>query len=269
MTRLPQRIVCLTAESAEILYALGAQDRLVGVSGYTVRPPEARHKPRVGGYTSIDLDRVDALDPDFIIAYSDLQADITAALAKRGRTILHLNQRRLEEIFAAIALIGAVVDRSDAAADLIDRLREECRVMSAAADRLARRPRVYFEEWDEPLISGIGWVSEAVACAGGIDVFAELSASSSAAGRLVRPDDVVQRNPEIIFASWCGKKVRAERLIARPGWDRINAVRHGRIHEIKSADILQPGPSVLTGMRRMADAIADWSRTLEPEACPA
>jgi iron complex transport system substrate-binding protein len=255
----PRRIVCLTPESAEILYALGAGERVVGVSGYTVTPPEARRKPKVGAYTTVDLDRVMGLDPDLVVAYSDLQADVTAALARRGATVLHLNQRTFDGLCHAIELLGGVVGEPTAAAELIGRIRGECASASRAARALPRRPRVYFEEWDDPLIAGIGWVSEAVAIAGGDDVFADLNRSGAARDRVVSADDVRRRNPDIVFASWCGKKVRTERIASRPGWHDIAAVRDGHVYEIKSAHILQPGPSVLTGVRQMAERIAVWS----------
>ncbi len=258
-SHLPQRIVCLTAESVDILYALGAGERVVGVSGYTVTPEDARRKPKVGAYTSVKFDAIAALQPDLIIASSDLQAEITATLVRRGATVLHLNQRHLNDILAAIALIGGVVGLSAAAATLVERLETEWNAIAAAAAHLSRRPRVYFEEWDDPLISGIGWVSEAVALAGGDDVFADRGACHAAADRVVSPADVVRCDPEIVFASWCGKKVRPERIASRPGWEAIRAVREGRIHEIKSAHILQPGPAILRGTRQMAAAVAAWA----------
>ncbi len=256
---LPTRIVCLTAESVDILYALGAGDLVVGISGYTVTPEEARRKPKVGAYTSVDFEKIFALEPDLVIAYSDLQADITATLARRGATILHLNQRSLAGMFEAIALIGAVVGRMPAATVLVDQLRAECESMRTAAMSLPRRPRVYFEEWDDPLITGIHWVSEAVALAGGEDVFADLGTGGIAAERIVSSAEVIRRDPEMVFASWCGKKVRADRIAARPGWDGITAVREGRIYEIKSAHILQPGPVIMRGMRQLATTIAAWA----------
>lgn len=264
----PKRIVCLTAESTDILYALGAGDLVVGVSGYTVTPPEARKKPKVGAYTTVDLERVTVLKPDLVIAYSDLQADITAALVRRGMTVVHLNQRDFGGMYAAIALLGRVVGASQAAEALIERIRGECAAVAAAAQALPRRPRVYFEEWDDPMIAGIGWVSEAVTLAGGDDVFAALSRAPSAKDRVVSGDEVRRRNPHIIFASWCGKKVRAERIAARPGWGDIDAVRDRHVYEIKSANILQPGPAMLTGLREMAGRIGAWSAQQSGEARP-
>lgn len=262
----PQRIVCLTAESAEILYALGAGDRVVGVSGYAVEPPGVRKKPKVGAYTTVDLERVSVLKPDLVVAYSDLQADIAASLVRRGMTVLHLNQRDFEGMYAAIELLGRVVDRAREASALVERVRGECAAAAQAAATLPRRPRVYFEEWDDPLIAGIGWVSEAVAMAGGDDVFADLSRSASAKDRMVSADDVRRRNPDIVFASWCGKKVRKDRVTTRPGWDEIAAVRNGDVYEIKSAHILQPGPAMVRGMKHMAELIAAWSKGHSREA---
>jgi iron complex transport system substrate-binding protein len=252
-----------------MLYALGEGDRVVGVSGYTVTPSEARKKPKVGAYTTVDIDRVMALKPDLVVAYSDLQADITASLVRLGATVLHLNQRSFDGLCAAIDLLGHVVGEPQAAAALIDRFRSECDAVVRAAAVLPRRPRVYFEEWDEPLIAGIGWVSEALTLAGGEDVFADISRSGSAKDRVVTADEVRRRNPDIIFASWCGKKVRMDRITTRPGWSEIGAVRAGHVHEIKSAHILQPGPAVLKGMKQMADVIATWSLERVGEARPA
>lgn len=265
----PRRIVCLTAESAETLYALGEGDRVVGVSGYTVTPPEARKKPKVGAYTTVDIERVMALKPDLVVAYSDLQAEITASLVRRGATVLHLNQRSVDGMCAAIDLLGQVVGAQPAATALVDSIRGECAAVVHAATVLPRRPRVYFEEWDEPLIAGIGWVSEAMTLAGGDDVFADISGCGAAKDRVVAPDEVRRRNPDMIFASWCGKKVRRDRIATRPGWGEIEAVRTGHVHEIKSAHILQPGPGVLKGMKQMADLIAAWSMERVGEARPA
>lgn len=255
----PQRIVCLTAESAEILYALGAGDRVVGVSGYTVEPPEARKKPKVGAYTTVNVERVSVLKPDLVVAYSDLQAEITATLVRRGMTVLHLNHRDFGGMYETIDLLGRVVGASRAAEALVGRIRGECADVVETAAGLPRRPRVYFEEWDEPMIAGIGWVSEAVAMAGGDDVFVDRHRAGSAKDRVVSGEDVRSRNPDIVFASWCGKKVRVDRIMSRPGWREVGAVRNGHVYEIKSAHILQPGPSVLTGMRRMSNLIAAWS----------
>jgi iron complex transport system substrate-binding protein len=216
----------------------------------------------------VDIDRVMALKPDLVVAYSDLQADITASLVRLGATVLHLNQRSFDGLCAAIDLLGHVVGEPQAAAALIDRFRSECDAVVRAAAVLPRRPRVCFEEWDEPLIAGIGWVSEALTLAGGEDVFADISRSGSAKDRVVTADEVRRRNPDIIFASWCGKKVRWTGSRLGPV-EEIGAVRAGHVHEIKSAHILQPGPAVLKGMKQMADVIATWSLERVGEARPA
>ena len=252
-----------------MLYALGAGGRVVGVSGYTVTPAEARKKPKVGAYTTVNIERVMALKPDLVLAYSDLQAEITASLVRQGATVLHLNHRTFGGMCAAIELLGQVVGAQPAAAALVNRIRRECDAVVQTAGRLPRRPRVYFEEWDEPLIAGIGWVSEAVTLAGGEDVFADVSRSGSAKDRVVAPEEVRRRNPDIIFASWCGKKVRMDRITTRPGWSEVGAVRTGHVHEIKAAHILQPGPGVLKGMKQMADLIAAWSIERAAEVRPA
>lgn len=256
----PSRIVCLTAESTEIVYALGAGDRVVGVSGFSVFPEEARQKPRIGGYTGIRPERVLALSPDLILAYSDLQADTTAELARAGATVLHLNQRSLAQIFEAILLIGRVIGEAEAAEGLCAEINQE--IDACRADSPVRKPRVYFEEWDDPLICGIGWVSDLIEVAGGEDLFREKAASPAAKGRMIDPEEVIKRDPEMLFASWCGKRVSVERIRTRPGWNRISAVREGRIVEIKSPYILQPGPSVMRGLRQMHAAIREY--TLAP-----
>jgi len=252
MTRLPSRIVCLTEETTETLYLLGEGDRVVGVSGYTVRPPEARRKPRVSAFTSARFDRIEALDPDLVLAFSDLQADIVAELVRRGRTVVAFNQRSVDDILRMILMLGAMVGRSDGATRLVADLEQGLDAIRRAAERLPRRPRVYFEEWDGPLISGIRWVEELVEIAGGTPVFPELRGASLARDRTVAADEVARRNPEVIVASWCGKPVRTSRIATRPGWDAIAAVRHGHVYEIKSALILQPGPAALTdGVREL------------------
>jgi iron complex transport system substrate-binding protein len=241
----PQRIVCLTEETVETLYLLGEQARIVGVSGYAVRPPQVRReKPRVSAFTSADTERILALAPDLVLAFSDLQADIAAGLARAGLAVHLFNQRDIAGILAMIRMLGALVDRAPAAAALADRLAR--RLDAVAATPRPARPRVFFEEWDDPLIAGIGWVSELIDIAGGEDVFADRRGAAAAAGRIVEPAAVVDRAPEVIVASWCGKKVRPERIAARPGWSAMPAVRGGRVVEIKSPLILQPGPAALT-----------------------
>ena len=241
----PERIVCLTEETTETLYLLGEQDRIVGISGYTVRPPEARkEKPRVSAFTSADVPKILALKPDLVLAFSDLQADIVAALVKEGIAVHAFNQRSVAGIFDMIRTLGALVDASKKADRLAGELEEKIERLRSASPR--SRPSVYFEEWDDPLISGIGWVSELIDIAGGTDVFAALSAEQAATGRIVSAEQVIDAAPDIILASWCGKKVRPERISARPGWLVIPAVQNARIHEIKSPLILQPGPAALT-----------------------
>ena len=251
----PSRIVCLTEETVETLYLLGEQDRIVGVSGYCVRPPQVRREnPRVSAFITADVPKILALEPDLVFAFSDLQADIAAELARAGVAVHLFNQRDIAGIMAMIRTVGALVGAADRA-DALARSFEE-RLESLAASVSGRaRPRVYFEEWDEPLISGIGWVSELIEIAGGADIFAENRAKQAAKDRIVPPQAVIDARPDIILASWCGKKVRPERIAGRLGWDAIPAVRDGRIHEIKSPLILQPGPAALT---EGLDAIARY-----------
>jgi len=252
-----RRLVCLTEETVETLYLLGEQDRIVGVSGYAVRPPQVRkEKPRVSAFTSADVAKIAALEPDLVLAFSDIQADIAAALARAGLPVYIFNQRNLDGIFAMIRTLGALIGRTEEAEELARSL--ESRLIEVASRAEGRhRPRVYFEEWDDPLISGIGWVSELIEVAGGIDVFPEFRTKPAAKDRVVTPDDVIARRPDIILASWCGKKVRADAIRARPGWGAIPAVAQGRIIEIKSPLILQPGPAALTdGLDAISIALA-------------
>jgi len=252
---IPQRIVCLTAETTEIAFALGAGERVVGVSGYSVRPPEARRKPKVAAYTSARPDKILELRPDVVLAFSDLQADLVRDLVKAGLTVLATNQRSLAETWDAIRLIGRALGAPSEAEKLAADLQAEVERVREEATRLPRRPRVYFEEWDDPLISGIRWVAELIQAAGGEDIFPELQAAHRAPDRVVDPADVVRRDPQVIVASWCGKKVNLDRIRTRPGWQAITAVRHDRIHEIKSPDILQPGPSLVRGLRQLTACI--------------
>jgi iron complex transport system substrate-binding protein len=260
--RHPERIVCLTEETTETLYLLGEERRIVGISGYTVRPPRARReKPRVSAFLSAKTDKILALRPDLVIGFSDLQADIARDLAKAGLNVLIFNQRSVDEILSMILTLAALVGASAKGERLVAELEAGLAGIRAAAARFERRPRVYFEEWDEPMISGIGWVSELVGIAGGEDIFPERARSHAAAGRIVTdPQEVVRARPDVILGSWCGKKFRSERVAARPGWQDVPAVRDGELHEIKSADILQPGPAALTdGVRRMHAIFAAWS----------
>ncbi len=259
--RFPERIVCLTEETTETLYLLGEEHRIVGISGYTVRPPRARReKPRVSAFLSAQQDKILALKPDLALGFSDLQADIARDLAKAGLNVFVFNQRSVDEILSMVLVLASMVGAAERGRALVAQLEAGLSEVRAAAARLRRRPRVYFEEWDEPMISGIRWVSELVGIAGGEDVFAELSRSQAASGRIVQPRAVIERSPEVMIASWCGKKFRPERVRARSGWSELPAVRDGELHEVKSADILQPGPAALTdGVRRLHQIIARWS----------
>jgi iron complex transport system substrate-binding protein len=259
--RYPERIVCLTEETTETLYLLGEERRIVGISGYTVRPPRARReKPRVSAFLSAKTDRIVELKPDLVLGFSDLQADIARELARAGLNIFIFNQRSVDEILSMILTLSSIVGAPYKGQELVKALEGGLQEIREAASRFPRRPRVYFEEWDEPMISGIRWVSELVEIAGGMDIFSELSRSQSASGRVVSdPGVVVQRQPEVMLASWCGKKFRPERVAARPGWHEIPAVKENRLFEIKSAEILQPGPAALTdGVRRMHAIFRDF-----------
>jgi iron complex transport system substrate-binding protein len=252
----PQRIVCLTEETTETLYLLGQGDRIVGVSGYTVRPPEARLKPKVSAFINAKFDKIEQLKPDLVLAFSDLQADLCAELVRRGMNVVVFNQRSVAEILQMIAMLGGLIGCQQEAERLADRLTKDLDAIGAAAAHFPRRLRVFFEEWDEPLISGIRWVEELVAIAGGTPIFPELANAGLARNRIVDPNEVARRDPEVIFASWCGKKVKKATIRSRPGWDATSAVRNDRIFEIKSTYILQPGPASLTdGVRQMHDIL--------------
>lgn len=247
----PQRIVCLSAEAVDILYRLGCGGRVVGVTGFAVEPPEAREKPRVSGFASFNFQKIDRLEPDLVITFSDVQADAAQELIRRGHTVLATNQRSLSEIFDTILLIGRIVGKETEAALLIGEMRGEIyREVSVVS-----RPKVYFEEWHEPMISGIRWVSELIEAAGGDDIFPEFRERAAARERVVTSDEVIRRQPSIIIASWCGKKVNLSAIRNRPGWSELPAVRNGRIYEIKSAHILQPGPSLLKGLRQLRQIV--------------
>jgi iron complex transport system substrate-binding protein len=242
----PRRIVCLTEETVETLYLLGEQDRIVGVSGYAVRPPRVRHeKPRVSAFISADIPKVLALEPDLVLAFSDLQANIVADLVRAGVAIHVFNQRDIAGILAMIRTLGALVGAAGRA-DQLARQYEQRLAEIAGVVRPSPKPKVYFEEWDDPLISGIGWVSELIEIAGGEDILPKLRFQQAAKDRIVAPDMVRDAAPDVILASWCGKKVVPERIRQRPGWNMIPAVRNNRIVEIKSPLILQPGPAALT-----------------------
>ena len=258
----PQRIVCLTEEPTETLYLLGEQDRIVGISGFTVRPPQARkEKPKVSAFTSAKIDKIVELKPDLVIGFSDLQADIAADLIRAGIAVHIFNHRNVAGIFDMIELIGAMVGAQSKAEQLCVALRQGLARIEQSAARLPRRPRVYFEEWDEPLISGIGWVSELTQLAGGEECFPELARESSAKHRIIAdPAEVIRRAPDIVIGSWCGKKFQPERVRARAGWDAIPAVRDGHLYEIKSPNILQPGPAALTdGVQELHAIVQRWA----------
>ncbi|MEL7300597.1 MAG: cobalamin-binding protein [Pseudomonadota bacterium] len=255
----PERIVCLTEETVETLYLLGEEDRIVGVTGYAVRPKRVRkEKPRVSAFTSADIPKILALSPDLVLTFSDLQADIAAELIRSGISVMAFNQRDIAGILTMIRHLGATVGQEERADELAQSF--EARLARVAALSAGRpRPRVYFEEWDEPLISGIRWVSELVAIAGGKEVFPDAAQKPGALDRVVTDAEVIAAAPDVILASWCGKKVRPEKIAARGGWDAIPAVRHGRIHEIKSPLILQPGPAALTdGLDAIIEALSSW-----------
>ena len=254
--RYPERIVCLTEETTETLYLLGEERRIVGISGYTVRPPRARReKPRVSSFLSAKNETILALKPDLVLGFSDLQADISKDLVKAGLNVVIFNQRSVEEILNFIQVLSSIVGVPEKGEELVASL--EKNLADIRRDAPKRRPKVYFEEWDEPMISGIRWVSELVEIAGGEDIFPELASSQAAGGRIHDGSKVIERKPDIILGSWCGKKFRPERVKARPGWDVIPAVRDGRLYEIKSAEILQPGPAALTdGVRRIHEILA-------------
>lgn len=260
--RYPERIVCLTEETTETLYLLGEQDRIVGISGFTVRPPEARReKPKVSAFLSAKLDKIAALRPDLVLGFSDLQADIAADLVRMGIEVHLFNQRSVVDIFRMIAMLGGMVGCEAKTRALMGELQAGLDKVRAAAAKLPRHPKVYFEEWDEPPISGIAWVSELVGLAGGIDIFPELAREPLAKQRIVTdPLEVVRRGPDLILGSWCGKKFQPASVAARPGWEAVPAVRDGELHEIKSSIILQPGPAALTdGVNAIYEVIADWA----------
>ena len=255
----PRRIVCLTEEPTEVLYALGEQDRIVGISGFTVRPPQARReKPKVSAFTSAKIDEILKLEPDLVIGFSDIQADIAAELIRRGVEVWISNHRSVDGILDYVRRLGALVGAGDRAAAYADALQRRLAAIADEAARLPRRPKVYFEEWDEPPITGIRWVAELIRIAGGDDIFPERAAAPLAKARILEdPDEVVRRAPDIILGSWCGKKFRPEKVAGRPGWGAIPAVRDGELHEIKSPLILQPGPAALT------DGVAEIARILQ------
>lgn len=259
--RYAKRIVCLTTEPTEVLYLLGEQDRIVGISGYTTHPAIARkEKPKISAFTSAKIDKILALEPDLVIGFSNLQADIAASLIRAGIEVHIFNQRSIAQVLNMIATIGSLVGASDKAAKLITELEHLLQQARLIASQLPTRPNVYFEEWDEPMMCSIRWAMELIEITGGDDCFPELSHFHSAKDRIVTAQQVAERQPDIIIGSWCGKKFQPEQVIAREGWRDIPAVKNGFVREIKSADILQPGPSLIThGLKQLQAIIQEWS----------
>jgi iron complex transport system substrate-binding protein len=266
-TLFPQRIVCLTEETTEVIYLLGEQHRLVGISGFTVRPPRARReKPKVSAFTEAKIGEILALQPDLVIGFSDIQANIAKELIANGITVWVNNHRSVAGILQMIAQLGYLLGQPEKTDQLLREFQAGLDTIGQVSRGLAARPKVYFEEWYDPLISGIRWVSELIELAGGDDIFAEYRTASLAKDRIVAdPDEVVRRNPDLILASWCGKKFKPERLKARKNWDQIAAVKHGMVFEVDSSLILQPGPAALTdGVRQLASLIQHWQKTSHP-----
>jgi iron complex transport system substrate-binding protein len=257
----PRRIVCLTEETVETLYLLGEDSRIVGVSGYAVRPPRVRReKPRVAAFISADVPKILALDPDLVLTFSDLQADIAAELIRHGIAVHAFNQRHVDGILAMIHTLGALIGASEKSEALVRSLSQRVTQARQRAAGMRRRPRVYFEEWDEPMISGIGWVSELIEAGGGIDVFKHLSSKRGAKDRIVTAEQVIAAAPDIVVGSWCGKRFVPQKFAARAGFDAIPAVREGFLREIKSALILQPGPAALTdGLDALERIVGEWT----------
>jgi len=259
----PQRIICMTEETTEWLYLLGQEHRIVGISGYTVRPARARQeKPRISAFTSAKIDKILALQPDCVLGFSDLQADIASTLIRQGVQVTIFNQRSVAEILSMLYQVGAMVGQAQQAMERIAAMQAQMQAVALAAAALPRRPRVYFEEWDEPPISAIRWVSELMGIAGGDDCFPELAHQSLGKNRIIADSsEIVRRDPDIVIGSWCGKKFRPEKVAARDGWQNVKAVQHQQLYEIKSSDILQPGPaSLIDGLAHLHRIIMDWAR---------
>jgi iron complex transport system substrate-binding protein len=263
MDRYPKRIVCMTEETTETLYLLGEQDRIVGISGFTVRPPEARkEKPKVSAFTSAKIDKILELEPDLVLGFSDLQADIAAELVRKGVEVHVFNHRSVQQILNMMVQLASLVGRGDEMLDWTAKWEEKADGIRAALPEASKRPKVFFEEWDDPLFSGIRWVSELIELAGGRDTFADNAKEPLGKNRIIAdPLEVARRAPDIIIGSWCGKKFRPEKVAAREGWENVPAVRDNQIFEIKSALILQPGPAALTeGLDELMRIIQNWHR---------
>lgn len=270
LSQYPRRIICLTEETTEVIYLLGEQDRIVGISGYTVRPPEARQKPKVSAFINAKFDKVMALEPDLVFAFSDLQADIAAELIRRGVNVFTFNQRSVDEILQMILTVGRIVGGEERALELMSGLSNELDAIRNSATKFSFRPRVYFEEWYNPLISGIRWVEELIEIAGGETIFPELRNCQAAKDRILSSEAIIEANPDVIIGSWCGRQVKKDIIRSREGWDMIKAVANGHIYEVKSTYILQPGPAALTeGIRQIHKILAhvvagDVDKTLAP-----
>jgi len=264
LVEFPRRIVCLTGETVETLYLLGEQDRIAGVSGFTTRPPAARAKPRVSAFREADFEAILALKPDLVLTFSDVQAEITRQLVLRGVTVLNFNQRSIDDIFDMISALSRLVGKAVEGAALIEQLRSGLDAIAASARSFPRRPRVFFEEWNDPLISGIGWVEDLIEIAGGESIFPELRGCGKSMDRVVSPSEVVARDPEVIIASWCGMKVNKQEILSRPGWNLAGAARSRHIFEVSSSLVLQPGPAALTEGARQLHAIIARTAGVEP-----
>ncbi len=254
----PRRIVCLTSETAEIAYLVGAGDRVVGVPGTARRPDAVRDKARVGGFTSFRVDKILALEPDLVLGFSDLQKDVVADLIAHGVAVLCTNQRSFDDVLRAILLVGGALGAADRARELIGDIRDEIKQIREYSSVWPDRPRVYFEEWPDPLICGIRWISEMIEIAGGRDVFADLRDRGRAQERIVTSEEVVRRDPEIVLASWCGKPVDRHAIAARPGWAAVTAVKAGHVYELDGGDVLSPGPSLMVGLRRIHEIVQSF-----------
>ncbi len=266
MAKYPERIVCLTAETTETLYLLGEQDRIVGISGFTVRPPQARkEKQKVSAFTRARIERILGLKPDLVLGFSDLQSEIAGDLIKRGMTVLVFNQRSIQEILTMVLMLGSLVGVPERGKNLVGQLESHLEHIRQQAGSFPIKPVIYFEEWNDPLITGIRWVSELIEIAGGRDCFSELSGMAGAKDRIIKdPTEVVRRRPDIIVGSWCGKKFRPEGVRQRPGWDELPAVKEGQLFEIKSPNILQPGPAALTdGVDQLHQIVSLWQKRKE------
>ena len=259
--RYPERIVCMTEETTEILYCIGAGSKVVGVSGFTVRPKEARKKPRISSFLDANFDRILELKPDLVLGFSDLQAELAKQLGLRGVPVYLFNQRSIAEILQTVRVVGALVGVTEPAEELARRLEANLERHARIASLLPRRPRVFFEEWNDPLISGIRWCSELIELVGGDDVCVESRRHGEAKGRTYDPAEVARRDPEVVIASWCGRKASREKIRARPGWSEVTAVRDDQLYEIKSSLILQPGPAALSdGVEELAEIVAAVAR---------